>query len=131
MTTGNELILVVEDNPDNMRLTRFLLEDDGFEVLSAEDAEQALDVLKTSRPEVILMDVQLPGMDGLTLTRQLRADPAWSDVLIVALTAYAMKGDEENALAAGCDGYITKPVSTRTFASAVRGHMQARRSALR
>jgi len=131
MTTGNELVLVVEDNPDNMRLTQFLLEDDGFEVLSAEDAEQALDVLKTRRPEVILMDIQLPGMDGLTLTRQLRADPAWSETVIVALTAYAMKGDEKNALAAGCDGYITKPVSTRTFASAVRGHMQARRIAIR
>jgi CheY-like chemotaxis protein len=69
-------------------------------------------------------------MDGLELTRQLRANPVWSDVIIVALTAYAMKGDEENAMAAGCDGYITKPVSTRTFASVVRGYMQARRVTL-
>jgi CheY-like chemotaxis protein len=131
MTTRNELILVVEDNPDNLALAQFLLQDDGFEVVSAEGAEQALAVLRTCRPELILMDVQLPGMDGLTLTRKLRADPAWSEVVIVALTAYAMKGDKENALAAGCDGYITKPISTRTFASAVRGHMQARRPAPR
>ena len=124
---GNEAVLVVDDGPDNLLLTQFLLEEDGFEVHTAEDAEQALDVLRTCRPEVILMDVQLPGMDGLTLTRKLRADPTWSDVVIVALTAYAMKGDEENALAAGCDGYITKPIDTRTFASIVRDHMRARR----
>ncbi len=104
-----------------------LLEAEGFEVRTAEDAEQAQEVLRTYRPGLILMDVQLPGMDGLELTRRLRSDPKWSDVVIVALTAYAMKGDEENALAAGCDGYITKPIDTRTFASVVRGHMEARR----
>ena len=124
---GTEAVLVVDDSPDNLVLTQFLLETDGFEVLTAENAEQALDVLRACRPELILMDVQLPGMDGLTLTRKLRADPAWSDVVIVALTAYAMKGDEENALAAGCDGYITKPIDTRTFASIVRDHMKVRR----
>jgi CheY-like chemotaxis protein len=124
---GTEAVLVVDDSPDNLLLTQFLLESEGFEVRTAENAEQALGVLTTLRPELILMDVQLPGMDGLTLTRQLRADPAWSDVVIVALTAYAMKGDEENALAAGCDGYITKPIDTRTFASIVRDCMRARR----
>jgi CheY-like chemotaxis protein len=127
MTGGNETVLVVDDNTDNLVLTRFLLEAGGFNVQTAEDAEQALEVLKTYHPLLILMDLQLPGMDGLELTRQLRANPVWSDVIIVALTAYAMKGDEENAMAAGCDGYITKPVSTRTFASVVRGYMQARR----
>jgi two-component system, cell cycle response regulator DivK len=121
---GNEAVLVVDDGPDNLILTQFLLEADGFQVRTAEDAEQAVEVLKTYRPLLILMDVQLPGMDGLMLTRKLRADPAWSDVIIVALTAYAMKGDEENALAAGCDGYITKPIDTRTFASVVRGYVQ-------
>jgi two-component system cell cycle response regulator DivK len=124
---GNEMVLVVDDSPDNLVLTQFLLESEGFEVRTAEDAEQALAVLGTCCPQVILMDVQLPGMDGLELTRQLRADPRWSEVVIVALTAYAMKGDEENCLAAGCDGYITKPVDTRTFASIVRDQMKARR----
>lgn len=124
---GNEAVLVVDDGSDNLILTEFLLQAAGFEVRTAEDAEEALEVLKTYRPLLILMDLQLPGMDGLTLTRQLRADPTWSDVIIVALTAYAMKGDEENALAAGCDGYITKPIDTRTFASIVRGYMQGRR----
>jgi two-component system cell cycle response regulator DivK len=116
---GNEGVLVVDDNPDNLLLTKFLLRSQEFEVRTAEDAEQALEVLNTYRPLLILMDIQLPGMDGLELTRQLRADLTWRDVIIVALTAYAMKGDEDNAFAAGCNGYITKPVNTRTFASLV------------
>jgi two-component system, cell cycle response regulator DivK len=124
---GNELVLVVDDSPDNLVLTQFLLESEGFQVRTAEDAEQALEVLKTHCPQLILMDVQLPGMDGLDLTRQLRLDRRWREVVIVALTAYAMKGDEENCLAAGCDGYITKPVDTRTFASIVRHQMQSGR----
>ena len=124
---GNEAILLVDDSPDNLILTQFLLESEGFEVCTAEDAEKALKVLTTYRPGLILMDVQLPGMDGLQLMRLLRADPRWDDVIIVALTAYAMRGDEENALAAGCDGYITKPVDTRTFASLVRDYLRARR----
>jgi len=127
---GNEAILVVDDSPDNLVLTQFLLESEGFETRTAEDAEQALEVLRTYRPVLILMDIQLPGMDGLTLTRQLRADPQWNYVVIVALTAYALKGDEENALAAGCDGYITKPISTRTFAAAVRDFLPRRPIAL-
>src|ERR1700694_108988 len=131
MTAQKDSVLVVEDNPDNLILTQFLLESEGFEVRTAEDAEQALEVLRTFRPLLILMDVQLPGMDGLELTRQLRADPTWSDVIIVALTAYAMKGDEATALAAGCDGYLTKPGTPRTFASAVRDYTQARRITLR
>ena len=116
---GNEGVLVVDDNPDNLLLTKFLLRSQEFEVRTAEDAEQALEVLTTYCPLLILMDIQLPGIDGLELTRQLRADLKWRDVIIVALTAYAMKGDEDNAFAAGCNGYITKPVNTRTFASLV------------
>ena len=125
---GSETILLVDDSPDNLILTQFLLESEGFDVCTAEDAEQALKVLTTYRPCLILMDVQLPGMDGLELTRLLRMDPTWNDVMIVALTAYAMKGDEESALAAGCDGYITKPIDTRTFASLVRDYLQGHRS---
>jgi two-component system cell cycle response regulator DivK len=91
----------------------------------AEDAPQALSILTTFRPNLILMDIQLPGMDGLELTRQLRQNRSFDSVMIVALSAYAMKGDEENALAAGCEGYITKPIDTRTFVSVVRKYLAA------
>src|SRR5579863_7330416 len=100
-----ESILIVDDNVDNLALTQILLECEGFDVRLAEDAETALRTLEAYRPHLILMDVQLPGMDGLQLTRRLRQDPCLKDVIIVALTAYAMKGDEEDARAAGCDGY--------------------------
>jgi two-component system, cell cycle response regulator DivK len=120
---SNQSILVVDDNPDNLKLTQVLLECEGFEVRMAEDARQTLETLRTYRPTLILMDVQMPEMDGLELTRKLRLDPALHDVIIVALTAYAMKGDQENARAAGCDGYITKPIDTRTFADVVRGYL--------
>jgi len=120
----NQSILVVDDNIDNLELTQILLESEGFEVRLAEDAEMALQTLQTYRPRLILMDIQLPGMDGLELTRRLRQDPELQDVIVVALSAYAMKGDEENARAAGCDGYITKPIDTRTFGGAVRGYLE-------
>jgi two-component system, cell cycle response regulator DivK len=120
---GTNSILVVDDSADNLLLTRLLLESEGFEVRTTEDAAQTLDVLSSYKPQLILMDLQLPGTDGLELTRRLRRDPAWEKVTIVALTAYAMKGDEENALAAGCDGYITKPIDTRTFAALIRGYL--------
>jgi two-component system cell cycle response regulator DivK len=123
----NESILIVDDSIDNLDLTRILLENEGFEVRPAEDAEMALKTLKTYRPQLILMDIQLPGMDGLDLTRRLRQEPALEDVIIVALSAYAMKGDEDNARAVGCDGYITKPIDTRTFAGEVRGYLEALR----
>ncbi len=114
-----EPIFVVDDNPDNLMLTQILLDMAGYDVYTAQDAEQACEVLRTLRPSLILMDIQLPGMDGLDLTRQLRQTAEFRDVPIVALTAYAMKGDEENARRAGCDGYITKPIDTHTFASTV------------
>jgi two-component system, cell cycle response regulator DivK len=117
-------ILIVEDNPDNLKLTQILLELEGYEVRTAQDAEEALITLESCRPALILMDIQLPGMDGLELTRRLRRSPALCDVKIVALTAYAMKGDEENARVAGCDGYIAKPIDTRTFPTVVRGFLQ-------
>jgi len=120
-----ESILVVDDNVDNRELTQILLECEGFEVRMAEDAAQALRMLGAYRPKLILMDVQLPGMDGLDLTRRLRQDPSFQDVNIVALSAYAMAAEKENARAAGCDGYITKPINTRTFASAIRKYLDA------
>jgi two-component system, cell cycle response regulator DivK len=107
---AQETILVVDDNPTNLKLARVLLAGEGYQVRGAENAEQALVVLETFTPRVILMDLQLPGIDGLELTRRLKADPARRDICVIAVTAYAMKGDEERALAAGCDGYVAKPI---------------------
>ena len=119
-----ESILVVDDNLDNRDLTRILLECEGYEVRLAEDAAQALGMFETYRPKLILMDVQMPGMDGLELTRRLRQKPALQDVIIVALSAYAMAAEKVNALAAGCDGYITKPINTRTFVGTVGQYLE-------
>lgn len=116
-------ILVVDDNATNLRLASEVLELDGYEVVRAEDAEQASALLETLRPDLILMDIALPGMDGLTLTGRLRQIPRLAGVPIVALSAFAMKGDEEKALAAGCDGYITKPINTRTFAGEIAAYL--------
>lgn len=112
MTAGAP-ILIVDDNASNTKLLAFLLASKGYQVRTASSASEALAVLEEFRPRLILMDIQLPGMDGLTLTRQLKADPRTSAILIIAATAYAMKGDEERARQAGCDGYITKPIDTR------------------
>lgn len=107
---AGETILIIDDNPQNLKLARVLLEGEGYEVKTAGHAEEALETLETLEPRVILMDVQLPGMDGLTLTRKLKADPRYAKVAIIALTAYAMKGDDEKARRAGCDAYVSKPI---------------------
>ena len=106
-------ILVVDDNPTNLKLVSDLLEWSAYEILKAPDAEQALEAIRKSPPDLILMDIALPGMDGLTLTRKLKADEATKHICIVALTAFAMNGDEQKAFDAGCDGYISKPIDTR------------------
>ena len=106
-------ILIVDDNPTNLKLAADVLECEGHSVLRAQDAEEAQEILKHTTPELILMDIQMPGMDGLTLTRRLKANPAYQHIHIVALTSFAMKGDEQKAREAGCDGYITKPIDTR------------------
>lgn len=106
-------ILIVDDNASNTKLLAFLLSSKGYEIRTAASADEALATLSEWKPRLILMDIQLPGMDGLTLTRRLKADPKTQDIQIIAATAYAMKGDEERARAAGCDGYITKPIDTR------------------
>jgi CheY-like chemotaxis protein len=103
----------VDDNPVNLKLAASVLEFAGYEILAAGDAIQALEIIRDTPPDLILMDLGLPGMDGLTLTRRLKADEATRHIRIVALTAYAMKGDDERARAAGCDGYIPKPIDTR------------------
>jgi CheY-like chemotaxis protein len=107
---SDEPILIVDDNPTNLKLARLVLEDEGYSVRTANDAEEALRLLESYTPRLILMDIQLPGIDGLELTRTLKSSPAHRGIQVVALTAYAMKGDEEKARAAGCDGYITKPI---------------------
>ena len=122
---AGEPILVVDDNPANLKLVKVLLEAHGYEVRVAADAEDALALLAGFHPRLVLMDLQLPGMDGLTLTHHLKTNPATRDVTILALTAYAMKGDEEKALAAGCDGYVTKPIDTRSLPQVVARFLAA------
>lgn len=112
--------LVIDDHPINSELCVFLLESDGFEVKSAADSEEAERLIREFAPSVIIMDINLPGKDGLTLTRQLRADPANREVCVIAATSYAMTSDEEKAYEAGCNGYVKKPLSTRDFAAYVR-----------
>jgi len=121
-----EPILVVDDTPVNLKLTRILLVNEGYKVLTAGTAEEALELLRSFHPQLVLTDVQLPGMDGLELARRIKQDPAMQDVIVVALTAYAMTGDERKALDAGCDGYITKPIDTRTLGSRLRGYLDKR-----
>src|SRR5580704_15753697 len=128
MTTTSPLepLLLIDDNRQNLRLTKFLLESDGFSVQTAESAEDAFTLLSRLRFCLILVDIQLPGMDGLEFTRRVRATPEWSQLPVVALTAYAMLGDEERMLSAGCDGYVSKPIDTRTFSATVRGYLNVR-----
>lgn len=123
---ANEAILIVDDNALNLKLTRALLVKEGFEVRTAADAREAISQLESFQPHLILMDMRLPGTSGLELTRQLRNDGRWSDVIIVALTAYSSKGDEEAALKAGCNGYIAKPIDTRTLPQVLRGFLDAK-----
>jgi CheY-like chemotaxis protein len=126
---AGERILIVDDNATNLKLVAYLMRANGYDVDTALDAEAALEALRTHRPDVILMDIQLPGIDGLELTRRLKADPATREIVIIAVTAYAMKGDQDKALAAGCDDYITKPIDTRTLPETIARHL-ARREVL-
>jgi two-component system cell cycle response regulator len=116
-------ILVVDDNPTNLKLVCDVLEYEGYEIFKAVDAEEAQRIIEHHRPELVLIDIALPGMDGLTLTRKLRAEEKTKDLVIVALTAFAMKGDEQKARDAGCDGYIAKPINTRVLPGLVAGHL--------
>ena len=122
---AGERILIVDDHPLNLKLARLILAAEGYEIRTAEDADSTLRALETFTPRMILMDLQLPGVDGFELTRRLKADPARSGILIVALTAFAMKGDEDRALAAGCDGYITKPVDAERLPRLVGEYLAA------
>ena len=116
-------ILIVEDNPANMTLTIFLLQSAGHTVLSATNAEAGLTLARDEHPDLILMDIQLPGMDGLQATALLKRDDATRGIPVIALTALAMKGDEERIRAAGCDGYIAKPLAYRDFLAIVSAQL--------
>lgn len=117
----------MDDNPTNLKLVSDLLQFEGYAVLKAEDAEIAQELLRSTLPDLILMDIALPGMDGLTLTRKLKADDKTKHIRIVALTAFAMKGDDQKALDAGCDGYITKPIDTRKLPGQVAEVLERRK----
>lgn len=123
-------VLVVEDNPANMTLATFLLENAGHTTLKATDAEAGVALAGAEQPDLILMDIQLPGMDGLKATGLLKADSATRDIPVIALTALAMKGDEARIRAAGCDGYIAKPLSYKDFLETVSRQL-AKRAAIR
>lgn len=120
---ANERILIVDDNPTNLKLLRVLMSVEGYEVRTVMDAIEALKVLQDFQPALILMDLQLPGMDGLELTRQLKANPKYQNITILAVTAYAMKGDNEKALAAGCDGYVSKPIDTKQLPGVIADYL--------
>jgi CheY-like chemotaxis protein len=119
-------VLIVDDNPTNLKLIAFVVRAQGYEVEVAADAEAALASVREFAPELILVDLQLPGMDGLELTRRLKADAATRSIPVLAVTAYAMKGDRDKALAAGCDDYITKPIDTRTLPDTIARHLERR-----
>jgi two-component system, cell cycle response regulator DivK len=117
-------VLVVEDNPANMTLATFLLKSAGYAVLSATDAEAGLALARREQPDLVLMDIQLPGMDGLEACAILKKSEATRDIPVIALTALAMKGDEERIRAAGCDGYIAKPLAYREFLATIAARLQ-------
>jgi two-component system cell cycle response regulator DivK len=118
-------VLIVEDNPANLTLAIFLLESAGHVVITATDAEAGLTRARQERPDLILMDIQLPGMDGLEATTLLKRDEATRAIPVIALTALAMKGDEERIRAAGCDGYVAKPLAYKDFLAVISAHLVA------
>ncbi len=120
-------LLVVDDNTILLRLQGALLDNAGYDVRRAVSAEQALEILKEFEPHLLLVDIQLPGMDGLQFTTRLKADPFTCDIIVIAMTAYSLDRDERTARAAGCDGYIVKPLDPQTLPEVIRGHLRARR----
>jgi len=116
-------ILVVDDNEGNLHLLRFILEKNGYGVIEARDGIEAVELAIKEKPDLVLMDIQLPGIDGLEATKRIRASEADGDIPIIALTSYAMRGDKEKALAAGCNGYIAKPINTLTFIAEIEKYL--------
>ena len=116
-------ILVVEDQPDNRKIIRDVFALTGYEIIEAENGEEALAAIAKARPDLILMDIQLPIMDGYTATRRIKADPALRSIPVIAVTSYALSGEEKKAREAGCDDYIPKPYSPRELLAKVRQHL--------
>jgi len=125
-TKSAATVLVVDDNPINLKLVSDLLAFEGYRVLKADDGEKAAASVQEDPPDLILLDVDLPGIDGLTLTKRLKGDPPTADIIIVALTAFAMKADRQRAIAAGCDAYVTKPINTRELPAQIADLLQRR-----
>ncbi len=119
-------ILIIDDNPVNLKLVSEVLQFEGYKVAQAPDAEIAIETIKHLKPSVILMDIGLPGMDGLTLTKKLKANDETKNICIIALTAFAMKGDYSKAIEAGCDGYISKPINTRILPKQISEILESR-----
>jgi CheY-like chemotaxis protein len=120
---SNKRVLVIEDNALNMKLVRSLLAIGKHGIIEAMDAESGIRLAREQQPDLILMDIQLPNMDGLHATRIIKSDPALKDTIIIALTSHAMDGDERKAKEAGCDGYISKPIDTRAFLETMEKHL--------
>ena len=120
---NGEPILIVDDNPINLKLEKILLTVEGFDVRTATDAEETIKLLESFHPRLILVDLQLPGMSGLDLVRKLKADPKHKNIILIAVTAYAMKGDREKALLAGCEGYVTKPIDINVFPGIIANYL--------
>jgi two-component system, cell cycle response regulator DivK len=123
-----DLVLIVEDNDKNLKLARDLLRYHGFETIEATNAEDGVTLARSRVPGLVLMDIQLPGMDGVSALQNLRADPATARIPVVAMTASVMKEDRERFDEAGFDGFITKPIDVKTFPDQIRGHIRAGRS---
>jgi CheY-like chemotaxis protein len=121
---ANEPILIVDDNPMNLKLGKRLLETEQYQVLTARNAEETLKLLEHFHPKLILMDFQLPGMDGLELTKKIRSNPERWETVILMVTSYDQQGDEARAKAAGCDGYIQKPIDTQALPGIIAGHLR-------
>jgi CheY-like chemotaxis protein len=117
-------ILLIEDNEVNRRLAGFLLRSQGYQVIEATTAQAAFDMIRDNRPDLIVMDIQLPGMDGLEATAKLKAEPATANIPVIAVTSYAMAGDRDKALAAGCSGYVTKPIDKTIFLAEISRHLK-------
>ena len=123
----SERILIVEDNPQNMKLLEMVLRAKNYTLLKATDGEEALDMAMRERPDLIIMDIQLPKMNGLEVTRKLRETPAFSHTPIIGITAYAMKGDREKVIESGCDAYLSKPINTRELPEVIAQMLPQRR----
>jgi len=119
----NKRILVVEDQPDNRQIIRDMLADTGYEIAEAENGEEALAAITKQRPDLILMDIQLPIMDGYAATRRIKTDPALKSIPVIAVTSYALSGEEKKAREAGCDDYVPKPYSPRQLLAKIRQYL--------